>query len=392
MTTDTVTRTDLVGQAAAVVPLLRSHAAWSEEHRRLHDEVVEAMADAGVYRMRIPARFGGLESDSRTVIDVLSTLAGGDGSAAWNAAVWSISNWLASLLPDLAQDEIFTSPDTRVCGVLSPTATAEPAPGGLVVDGAWHFVSGAWHSQWQMIIAMGPAPDGTRWPVMAAVPMSDLRIVDDWHTAGLRGTGSITTVAERVFVPQHRILPMVAILNEQYASEHNAGSPMYRQPMMATGCSTFVGPAIGLARAAQAAFLERLPGRKITYTSYTSQAEAPLTHLQVAEASLQIDEAEFHANRVAGLIEDKNATREPWTMADRVLARASLGRVFDLTRQAVGVLRTASGGSSVYLDNPIQRIERDVQTLHQHALMHPNTNLELYGRILCGQEPNTLYL
>jgi hypothetical protein len=27
-----------------------------------------------------------------------------------------------------------------------------------------------------------------------------------------------------------------------------------------------------------------------------------------------------------------------------------------------------------------------------HALMHPATNTELYGRILCGLEPNTLYI
>ena len=30
---------------------------------------------------------------------------------------------------------------------------------------------------------------------MAAVPMIDLQIVDDWHTSGLKGSGSITTVA-----------------------------------------------------------------------------------------------------------------------------------------------------------------------------------------------------
>jgi hypothetical protein len=24
--------------------------------------------------------------------------------------------------------------------------------------------------------------------------------------------------------------------------------------------------------------------------------------------------------------------------------------------------------------------------------MHPNTNFELYGRVLCGLEPNTLYI
>ena len=37
---------------------------------------------------------------------------------------------------------------------------------------------------------------------MALVPMADLHIVDDWETAGLRGSGSVSTVAKDVFVPE----------------------------------------------------------------------------------------------------------------------------------------------------------------------------------------------
>jgi alkylation response protein AidB-like acyl-CoA dehydrogenase len=392
VSTEAPPRPDLVARAAELAPLLRSHAQWQEENRRLHDDVIEAMATAGVFKMRIPKRYGGFESDARTVVDVLTKLGEGDGSAAWNASVWSISNWLACLFPDQVQDEVFATPDTRVCGVLSPTASAEPVDGGFVVNGRWGFISGALHSQWQVIIAMGPAPDGSQWPLMAMVPLSDLVIDDDWHTAGLKATGSVSTIAQNVFVPRERVIPMVAVLQDQYASQINAGSPVYRGPMMATGCVSFVGAAIGLAKGAMATFLDRLPERKITYTDYTSQSEAPLTHLQVAEASLTIDEAQFHATRLATKMDEKGAAGEPWTLPERVAARAALGRVFYLAKKAVDVLNTASGGSSVYSSVPIQRIQRDVQTLNLHALMHPDTNFELYGRILCGMPPNTMYL
>jgi alkylation response protein AidB-like acyl-CoA dehydrogenase len=392
VSTEAPPRLDLVAKAADLVPLLRSHAQWQEEHRRLHDEVIEAMAGAGIFKMRIPRRYGGLETDARTVVEVLTKLGEGDGSAAWNASVWSISNWLACLFPDEVQDEVFATPDTRVCGVLSPTALAEPVDGGFVINGRWGFISGALHSQWQVVIAMGPAPDGSQWPVMAVVPMSDLAIDDDWHTSGLNATGSVSTVAQNVFVPAQRVLPMIAVLQEQYASQANASSPVYTGPMMATGCVSFVGTAVGLAKGAMTAFLERLPDRKITYTDYARQSEAPLTHLQVAEAQLTIDEAEFHATRLAAKLDEKGAAHEPWTLPERVAARAALGRVFHLAKKAVDVLNTASGGTSVYRSVPIQRIERDVQTLNLHALMHPDTNFELYGRILCGMPPNTMYL
>jgi hypothetical protein len=58
----------------------------------------------------------------------------------------------------------------------------------------------------------------------------------------------------------------------------------------------------------------------------------------------------------------------------------------------VTILSLASGGSSVYSDVPIQRIARDLHAINLHALMHPATNTELHGRILCGMEPNTLYI
>ena len=56
------------------------------------------------------------------------------------------------------------------------------------------------------------------------------------------------------------------------------------------------------------------------------------------------------------------------------------------------VLSLASGGSSVYSDVPMQRIVRDIQTVNLHAILHPNTNLELYGRVVCGLGPNTNYI
>lgn len=385
-------RAELVSRAAELVPILQQHARWGEENRRLHDEVLEAMTAAGLLRMRIPRRYGGYESDSGTVLDVLTQVGRGDGSAAWVAGVWSISNWLACLFPDHVQDDVFTTPEARVCGVLSPSAVAEPTDGGFTVNGQWGFISGALHSQWQAILAMGPAPDGGQWPLLALVPMSELEVVDDWHTSGLRATGSVTTVARQVFVPEDRVLPMAAVLSGQPASQLNAANGMYRQPLMATGSGCFTGAALGLAEAAVESFLERLPERKITYTAYTSQREAPLTHFQVAEATLKIDEAGFHARRLADLLDERSTSGEGWSMPDRALSRVSLGRVFHLTKGAVEVLRNASGGSSIYYDVPIQRIDRDLQALTMHALMHPDTTFELYGRILCGLEPNTAYI
>ena len=282
--TDVPAREQLVQRASGLVPVLQKHAAWSEENRRLHDESIEALADAGIFRMRVPARYGGYESDTRTLVDVATELGRADGSTAWTASVYWIPTWMACMFPDQVQDEVFSTPDVRVCGTLSPSALAIPTDGGIVVNGKWGFVSGALHSHWQEIIAILVGGEGPPSPVVALVPISDLQIIDDWYTSGMKGSGSVSTAATNVFVPQERVLPIGAILQGISASPENAAAEIYRAPLLPVASASSLGCVLGMAKGAKEAFFARLPERKITYTGYSKQAQAPLTHLQVADA------------------------------------------------------------------------------------------------------------
>lgn len=386
-------RTEFVRRASNLVPLLRKNAQRTEEHRRLLDEVVEAMADAEFFKMRVPKRYGGYECDTGTQAAVTAELARGDGAAGWTMSVWTIPGWMVGLFPDEVQDEVYATENVRVCGTLSPTAVGTPVKGGLVVNGKWGFISGAPHSHWQEIIAMAPTPDGQgQWPVMALVPISELELVDDWYAAGLRGSGSITTVAKDLFVPAQRVLPLVEVLQEHYASRLNAELPMYRAPLLGVAAASSAGTLVGLAKAAQDVFMERLGDRKITYTGYTSQREAPVTHLQVGQAAMKLDQLQFHSDRVTALADERSATGEPWKLEERARSRADVAAACQLAKEIVEIYAGASGGSSIYESVPMQRILRDVNAVNLHALMLPSTNYELYGRILCGLDANSTYI
>jgi alkylation response protein AidB-like acyl-CoA dehydrogenase len=383
---------ELRKRAEDLVPLIESKARSAEQNREMDGAVVEALAETGLFALRKPQRFGGHEVNARDMGEILSTLSAADASTGWNTAVWAIGDWLVSAFPDHVQEQVFAEPTTRVCVSLSPTALATETEDGLVINGRWHFVSGARNSQWQAVMAMAPAPDGNQWPVAALVPMSELGIDDDWHTSGFAGTGSVSTVAENVVVPRDRVLPMVAVLQDQYASELNAGTAIFRAPMIPTGAAGFIGVAIGMGRAALAEFRKNLPGKQITFTDYGVQAEAPVTHFEVAEAALKLEEAEYYARTMATILDDKGAAGEAWSLEERMHNRGRLGRLVRLVEEAVDVLASASGGSSIKLSTPIQRIRRDMQAFALHGLMHPNTNYELYGRSLCGLGPNSHYI
>src|SRR5580692_6838339 len=77
-------RTELVRRAAALVPLLRQNAQKTEDGRRVADENIAAIEEQGLFRITQPKRFGGLEVDFRTKLEVIRELARGCGSTAWN--------------------------------------------------------------------------------------------------------------------------------------------------------------------------------------------------------------------------------------------------------------------------------------------------------------------
>ena len=73
----------------------------------------------------------------------------------------------------------------------------------------------------------------------------------------------------------------------------------------------------------------------------------------------------------------------------RAKARAHVSYATELAREIVDSLYYSSGGTSSNEAVPIQRFQRDIQALANHAVMNGRGSTELYGRILCGLEPNT---
>jgi 3-hydroxy-9,10-secoandrosta-1,3,5(10)-triene-9,17-dione monooxygenase len=384
---------ELVRRATGLVDLIRKHAAWQEENRVLHEEVIAGLADAGLLNLRTPARFGGTVPDIRTIVDAIAEIGRADGSTGWTLITFTIGTWLAGLLPDKAQDQIFADPNVRFCGSIGPNGVATPTDGGYILNGRWHFNTGAQQSDWDTHAGLIDAGEGNFLPALIVVPTKDLTIVDDWHTVGLRATGSVTTIAENLFVPEEFVLNMLPLMMEgKHGSEANSAYQAWRVPFIQFAVAVAASPALGMARAAYENFQERLPGRGITYTTYERQSEATITHFQVAEAAVKIDEAEFHLHRAADRLTAKSLTGEPWTLEERAVARMDAAAVCQRGKEAVDALNQGSGGSSVYSHVPMQRIERDMQTINLHGIMHPNTNLETYGRVLVGQEPNTQFL
>jgi 3-hydroxy-9,10-secoandrosta-1,3,5(10)-triene-9,17-dione monooxygenase len=379
----------LVTRASDLIPVLRARAEDTEKQRRVPDASLDALGEAGVFKMMAPRRYGGDQASFQTQCDVLAAIARGCPSTSWVATIYSAMAWVAAVFPDEAQEEIFASRDPRISGVFSPTGTAVPKHGGFVLSGRWSFNTGCHGCQWTVVVAVVPADDGGAGvPTCMLVRSRELTIIDDWYASGMAGTGSNTVVADSIFVPRHRALSLPAMVGARYPPRHNQAESYFNHPLASVLAVNAGGTPIGIARGGYEHFMARLPNRGIAYTTYTSKAEAPITHLQVGEAALKIESADAHVRAAAALLDHRSG--RAMTREERVKARVQIAYATGLAREAVDTLFFASGASSIQSGLPIQRYQRDMQALANHAIMHAPTAIELYGRVLCGLEPNTV--
>lgn len=369
-------RADLVERAAKLVPLLAANAAQTEADRRVVEENIAAIDEAGLLSIMRPKRHGGLETDFRTMLEVSRELARGCGSTAWVTTLMNVCTWFTGLWPEQAQDDVWgADPDNRVAGVLAPSATVTPVDGGYRVTGSWGWASGSAHAQWALVGV--PLDDDQG---MVLIPMSDLTIKDTWFVAGMRGTASNTLVADDVFVPAHRYLSVVRAIN----GEAFAGEGLYRSAFVPVAALVLAGPQLGLAQAALDLVLEKAPKRTISYTFYDTQVGAPTVQLAVAKAASLIDSAHLHAYRAAAEI-DEAAARGIYPDYDaRARSRMDTGVAVTYAREAIRILVSAHGASSFAESSPMQRIWRDSETASRHAVVNPEISTEVYGKSLLG--------
>ncbi len=381
---------ELVAKARELKPLLSKNAPLGETDRRVVEESIEAVRNAGLFKVCTPKRYGGWEMNIRAMLDVSSAVAEGDGGTAWVVNLNNICCWLAALFPVKAQDEVFgTNPDVCISGVLNPTATVEKVNGGYRVSGQWHYNSGGWHAQWAGL-GMPIVNDAAETidQGFALFPMSDLEKVDTWFVAGMKSSGSISLKAHDVFVPDHRVLSATRAVEGHYPTEMRDREPLYRSPYIPTLAIVLVGPILGLGRAALDLVRQKANSRTIAYTFFEKQSASVAFQLQVAEAAMMIDTAHFHAYRAADDVDAAAARGVYPDMLTRARVRADTGYVVEKITQAIDKLLFAHGSAGFADASPLQRIWRDAAVASRHAVVLPPVGYELLGKALLGVENN----
>lgn len=386
-TTDTARtlRFDLVERTAKLRPALAGLADATDRERGVPAENIEALAEAGLLALMQPARYGGLQTDFRTLLEVSREVGRACGSTAWLTALLNANAWFVGLFPARAQDDVWAdAPDARVAGVVTPSGTARAVEGGYRVSGRWAPASGCTHADWATLGVVRPDAEGTPDAVgLVLVPVAELSIEDTWFVVGMRGTASNTLVGEDLFVPAHRIVSVPDAVEGRSATPFT-DEALYRTPLVPAAALVLTGPLLGLAAAAVDLLLERAPQRGLTMTNYASQADAPTIQIAAARAASLADSAQLHAYRAAADLDEGARAGVVPDYDARARTRMDAGTAAVHARAAVRVVCSAQGSSSFGESNPLQRIWRDVETASRHAVLNPEVAAEIYGKSLFG--------
>ncbi|WP_305884326.1 GTP cyclohydrolase II RibA [Pseudarthrobacter raffinosi] len=371
------THDELLARVDALVPRLRERASETEEIRRIPEATMAELKAAGVFQMLAPKAVGGFGLGLETYVEVVRHLAQGCVSTAWSVGhlvehVWMLARW-----PQEAQDEVFANgPAPLAAATGAPPGKAEKVPGGFIISGRWSFASGVMHSEWALL-----AVQHGEIRLQCLVPVSDLDLLDVWHTAGLRGTGSNDLRTENLFVPAHRALEWNLL-----AAADNPGSRIHPDPNIHIPMSTFlnmVAPAAALGGAEHAieVFRDLMMVRKVKQTTQARQADSPLAQARFSQAFGQVATARLHWQEAVRVVAASYGRRPvAFTDEERAQYRLSLGLSGAASAEAVRLILTGSGGSVHRLTHPLQRIQRDVNVLLNHASLTMDPILEQAGR------------
>lgn len=383
-------RAEVVETAAGLVPLLEANAEDARQLGRPADEAIAALEDSGLLMLMAPKIRGGQQASLSTFISMGEELARGCGSTAWVASIYIGTLYMVAGFSDEAQDEVYSVGAPKTLAAFNPAGEAMPVSGGYRLTGTWRFCTGQHHADWALLSSLIMRDGQPPTPAQFLVPRSECRSADDWHVSGLSGTGSASLSTDGVFVPEHRVLPFSDPTTVLSLSKALADDPHFKMPFIPFFATGATGTPLGMARAALDLMKDRIQKRGITYTQYTRQADATITHFQMDSAVMKLDQARFHAERAAATV--AMVAADPSDTVLRVRCRADAAWTASLCREVVEIVQQASGASAIHRKDPLSRIVSDIQALSVHSFILHSTNAELHGRVLCGLEPGVAFI
>ena len=365
-----------------LLPMIAERADKVDESRRVSEQVIRELGDAGLFKMLQPRRYGGTESNPVHFYEVVRAVSGVCGSTGWLASVLGVHPWHLALFDDRAQSDVWGHDDSvLVSSAYAPVGRLVPVEGGYRLTGDWHFSSGCEHASWALLGAMVVGTAGRPVDFMTAlVPRSDYRIHDVWDVVGMRGTASNEISAEEVFVPDYRIKRNYETAQLRGPGQKVNRGPLYRLPFATLFTTAVAAPGVGVVAGCYERYLTFMRERVRLSLGGGRFVDDQFAQVAVARASSEIDAAILQMDRNVRELWELAEAGEELPMGLRLRVRRDQVRATERALDAIDLLFKTAGGSSLSRGNAIERSWRDAHAGSVHVANEPERALALFGR------------
>ena len=179
---------------------------WCSDAPAFRPEVLDWIAKENLWNIWVPKAFGGREMPLTEGLKQLQTLARIDGSLGWTVTLCSGANFfIGNLQPEVAK-ELFAQP-AIFGGSGGMFGTAEKEGSSYRLNGTWRYATGApYLTHFTLnarIVENGVEQvneDGSPKFLSFVIPASQVRIINDWNTMGLKASATHSFEVKDVLV------------------------------------------------------------------------------------------------------------------------------------------------------------------------------------------------
>ncbi|WP_374435906.1 acyl-CoA dehydrogenase family protein [Tabrizicola sp.] len=369
---------DAVTIAEGLSERIAAGAGQADAEDRFVAENYALLKEAGLVEAGVPRELGGGGADVRELAAMLRVLGRACGSTALAFAMHThqvaIPAWrwqhqkvaaVEPLLRRVAAERIVLL-SSGGSDWINGSGVARRVEGGYRISGRKIFTSGAAAGTVLMTGAV-LEEDGVRHVLHFGAPMKaeEVRILDTWHTLGMRGTGSHDVVLDDLFVPE------VAVALKRKAGEWH---PLF-QTIATIAFPLIYAAYLGVADSACRIALDLARERPVTH-DMRSLAGRMITELYGAEAA--------HEAMLAAV--DRNAPSAE--TVDAVMKGKVLGA--DHMIRAVELAMELASGAGFYRSAGLERRFRDIQGARYHA-MQRGPQAQYAGAMALGESVATVF-
>jgi 3-hydroxy-9,10-secoandrosta-1,3,5(10)-triene-9,17-dione monooxygenase len=381
---------ELIARIVELQPYLRDQQALAEQERRIPQETIERLDEAGVFSLTKPKRFGGADFTTAEMLAIYRALGAGCGATGW--VVWATAggNMWSNAFPNDVVAPVYESPwvgnRTFAVGGTSRhmSGTATKVDGGWMVKGVWPFATGSVHASHGYLAVFYDDNDDSK-VGMVLIPKDQLVSRNDWDASGLAATGSQTMATDgELFVPDERF-GFPAELAKRTAELIAEGQGPRRGGLPRSIVSS-TGVALGMADQAMEVFLGSIGRRSVPYSPYTRQLDAPVAHHIIGRAAMQIRAAGRISDAAVAEFDRLDAQGIDPSEAEILQFHTDAAWVWNECATAIETLFRASGASAISKRMPLQLIARNARAGSLHAANNVDTWMENLGRSLAGVE------